>query len=539
MERMRRSLPYLAAAALCALFAALGLVFLRLAGAHYDETLFLSSIYTPQYVEYSIPFRGHFIPLMLMTYIGSLKALLYYPVITLLPASHLALRAPALLATAASLWLVFLSLRRAAGPRAALLASALLATDAVYLLTAVFDWGPVALQHLFFALALYAFVRFSAESRPRWLFLATLALGLMLWDKAISVWLLAGFALAFLLILPAHLLRVLKTPRLLAAAALGFLLGAAPFLWYNTAVPLHTFRANSDVGDESALQKVLALDRTFDGSGLLGYLVRETPEAPLRAHSGLDSLSIRLRDKLHTPRQSLQHILLVITLLLAPLLCWNSPNRRLALVLLLGGLGGWILMILTRKAGGSIHHTILLWPIPHLLAGLAAGQLFLRLSTRAARFTIAAFALAALSNLLILNTYYADFRSFGPSTIWTDAIRPLMNELGAEPGRQAFTVDWGISQQIPFYGNARLGYDVASDGVLVSLPDPSATAHLNAALANPATLFITHTEGREAFPGVRAKLYEFAAAAGYRGSLRKTIPDSAGVPIFEIHEFRK
>ena len=163
----RRWTPYAAGFLVCLLFVALGMLVIRYPGAQYDEVLFVSAIHAPGEIEYVLetPFGG--VPVMLMTYIGALKAAIYAPILLLAGSGHLTLRVPALGFGAVSIGLFFLALRRLTDTRVAVLASLLLATDAVYLLTCVFDWGPVALQHLLVTAALYALVRFGQEGRGR------------------------------------------------------------------------------------------------------------------------------------------------------------------------------------------------------------------------------------------------------------------------------------------------------------------------------------------------------------------------------------
>lgn len=535
---MRRQLSLLAGLSLCLLFVGLGLLFLPRVGVQYDEALFSTVIFDSVRAEFS--FYG--VPLMLMSYIGALKAALYAPLLHWANAGYYTLRLPVLMLGTVSVWLVYLTLRRLAGTVAALCATLLLATDAIYLLTCLYDWGPVALQHVLFAGALYGFVRFGDDARPRWIFTAGLCAGLALWDKALAIWLLAGFGVAAMIVMPRVLWGFVRTQRRATAAlVLGFLLGAAPFLIYNFSTGWRTFTANTQIDDQELKNKLIALDRTFDGSGLFGYLVRESPENPsFRPVIRLwEKPTLFLNGKLGNPRQSLQHLLLVCALLAAPLACWRGPNRRVALILACGAVLSYLLMFATRKAGGSVHHTVLLWPVPHVLAGLLAGALVPRCSRGALSAVAGVFVICAASNLAVLNSYFAHLIVAGPTMVWTDAIRPLVDQLGREPGRLIFCADWGITQQILYFGKGRIGYDHASDGVVVGLPNAAEVEYLRRSLADPALLFVTHTEGREAFVGVRARLLEFAAAEGYQDRLVKTISDRFGVPLFEVHEFRR
>lgn len=536
---LERVHPWVWAAALCALFTGLGLVFLPFPGAQYDEVLFSSAIYAPDTIEYAMKTRFGFIPVMLISYAGTLKAAIYTPLLAWFGAGHLTLRLPVLLIAAFSVGLFFLAARRLAGTRAALLAGLLLATDAVYLLTSVFDWGPVAVQHLLFAGGLYAGVRFRETPRARWLFLMAFCAGVALWDKAIIIWLLAGFGVSALLVLRREVVAVARSRRLAAAAVLGFMLGAAPFLYYNKLHPLRTFTSSAEMDRQPALQKIVALDRTLDGSGLFGYLVREDPEGFPQGLKTWEKAPLWLNGKLRGPRQSIQHLVLLGAFVGLALL-WFGEWRRTGLFLALAALVGWLLMLVTRNAGGALHHTILLWPIPQLLLALTLAELLRRWPGRIGKAAMGIVLVAALNNGLQLNHYLAHFIACGPAWFWTDAIRPLAHEAGRMEGRRFFAADWGISQQLEYYSKGRIALHRAGDGILLTLEEDAGSApYLERALADESTLFLTHTEGREVFPNVRAKLLTFAAGQGYKHTLVKTIHDRHGAPLFEIHEFRR
>ncbi|MCP5117985.1 MAG: hypothetical protein GY953_44790, partial [bacterium] len=132
-------------------FLTAGLIVLPYPGIAYDEALFTSVIYAPGTMEAKVRVFGAQIPTMMMSYLGTLKAWIYAPLLLIWKPSVWSLRVPALVAGAGAIWLFAAFLRRIAGRRAAVIGGALLATDAVYLLTSTFDWGPNALQHLLVA----------------------------------------------------------------------------------------------------------------------------------------------------------------------------------------------------------------------------------------------------------------------------------------------------------------------------------------------------------------------------------------------------
>src|SRR5580765_7497035 len=113
------------------LFVCLGFILIPYPGLEADEA-------------FAMHLRHHAIPLMLISYLGALKTLLYWPLIWIRTASVYAIRLPMVLAGAITIVIFYKWTGLFAGPRTALLAALLLATDPMFLLTDTFDWGPVA-----------------------------------------------------------------------------------------------------------------------------------------------------------------------------------------------------------------------------------------------------------------------------------------------------------------------------------------------------------------------------------------------------------
>jgi hypothetical protein len=523
---------------LASLFFLIGVAFIPLAGAQYDEVLFITTFISPFNTEFRAVVSGREIPVMLMSYLGTLKAFIMQPILDLAGYNHRTLRLPPLAFASVSVMLFFLALRRLTSLRIATLAGLLLVTDAAYLLTSVFDWGPVALQHLFFTTVLYSLVRYSQEGSRRWLMISGFAAGLALWDKAISIWLYAGGGIALAVVFWRECLGIVRKPRLASSFILPMILGASPLISYNIIQPFATARPVVSGDDQPLAIKVMNMDGSLNGGGLLGYLVRDVPEGqagPLRIYQ---RASLWLSTRFGAPRRSFQQVVLVVSLLALPLMFW-SPYRRPALCAGLAFLTAWVLMLLTKGAGGSLHHTILLWPLPHLLAGMILAEIARRMPGRGFWIGSGVFLFAASTNLAVLNQHYAQFAAYGPTSTWTNAARPLVETLGRMPGRIVFPVDWGIAQQVDFYGAGKLGMVRGAEGSALRLDDPETSRFVEHSLAQPEYVFVTHTKETEAFKGVRGKLFEAAARLGYREKLLNVIYDSHRVPIFEIHEFRK
>ena len=208
---------------------------------------------------------------MLMSYLGALKAWLYAPILAVWQPSAWSVRLPVLLLGAVTIWLFYRLLDRLQGKRAALLGCALLATDTTFLLTTCFDWGPVVLQRLLAVAGVLLLVRYHQDSSRFSLGAAFFLFGLALWDKALFFWSLAGYAAGALFVFPGLIKRSMGVKNL-ALALICLAAGASPLIYYNHRYPLATFRETVGWSAQGLGQKITVLRNSLDGSGLLGYL---------------------------------------------------------------------------------------------------------------------------------------------------------------------------------------------------------------------------------------------------------------------------
>jgi hypothetical protein len=199
----------------------------------------------------------------------------------------------------------------------------------------------------------------------------------------------------------------------------------------------------------------------------------------------------------------------------------------------------WLLLFLTPKAGAGLHHTILLWPLPHILLAFGAAEVARRWPRRGPAWAAALILLSTAANAAVVNQYLAQLIAAGPTDLWSDAIRPAVGDLGRRAGRTVISIDWGITQPANYYGAGRIKTNFRSDSFTRTLPDPSSREDLLYVLSQPESVFVCHTEGHEVFPGVRRRFLDLAAAEGYQARLLNVIPDRHRVPMFEIYEFFK
>jgi hypothetical protein len=150
----RRSAPWtqqpsnwLAIAAAC-VFIVVASYKIALPGLYFDEMIFADaaqgSLDTAR-----VHMHVGSVPLLIMPYIGALKAWIYIPIFRLLGVSALTTRLPVILIAAATLLILFGAMRPTLGGTWAAIVVWLLALDPANIFPSRLDWGPTLLMHLF------------------------------------------------------------------------------------------------------------------------------------------------------------------------------------------------------------------------------------------------------------------------------------------------------------------------------------------------------------------------------------------------------
>ena len=102
----------LAAAGFCCLFILLGVALIPYAGIENDEALFSA----PIYLQISRHLFRNWVPLMVMSYVGTLKTWIYFPIFKILGVSVWSVRLPMVLTGALTVWFFFELMRSHARP---------------------------------------------------------------------------------------------------------------------------------------------------------------------------------------------------------------------------------------------------------------------------------------------------------------------------------------------------------------------------------------------------------------------------------------
>jgi hypothetical protein len=190
------------------------------------------------------------------------------------------------------------------------------------------------------------------------------------------------------------------------------------------------------------------------------------------------------------------------------------------------------------NTGGSIHHTILLWPFPQIVVGVSFAAASRRLPPRAGILALGvATAVLFVSGALVANEYFYVSYSFGGTPVWSDAIFPLSDFMKGVGSATVYCVDWGMLDALRYLNHGKL--KLAEGTEPVTKQEPSA-ADREAALrmvVDPGAVFVAHTKDFENFAGIDQRLLKIAAAEGYQREMLAVIPDRFGRPAFEVYRF--
>ena len=523
----------------CSLFFTLiGIAFIPLAGIQNDEALFGSGIYEKIGIAQTIQIHRKQVAVMLISYLGALKSWIYSPIFKIWRPSAASIRVPVLLAGAATIWLFWHLLRRIAGDRAAAVGAILLATDTLFLLTTCFDWGPVALQHLLLVSGLLCLARFHQEQKILSLALGFFFFGLGVWDKALFLWMLSGMVISTAILFHQELRKAFSL-RNLAVAALAFSVGAAPLIYYNVVEPLTTLRSNANWDASNIHGKALLLVNTLSGQALFGFINNENPAGhPTVPATAIERISLRLSDLSGGPQNGLMGYALLGALLLLPWL-WSTPARRPILFAFITMAIAWVQMLLGHNVGGGVHHTILLWPFPTLIVATAFAEASRRAGRIGKPLLGVAVVLLAGANVLVTNEYYAQLVRNGAAVTWSNAIFPLSDLLMRVKPPAVYIDDWGMFDNLRLLNRGRLPLQVGIDSSARTRLDPQERSAVLVRIADPDSVFVTHPDGAEQFPGINKKLLEITTEAGYRQEMLARIPDRNQRVIFEVFRFVK
>jgi hypothetical protein len=328
--------------------------------------------------------------------------------------------------------------------------------------------------------------------------------------------------------------------RNLSIAAASFLIGSAPFIAYNLHKPNATLGENAIISGEQLSDKVEAARRTFNSHAIFTYIVLDDWVTPARAPQGkLEQASLALRNAAGASQKNEMLWAYALAILLSPL-AWRTGAFRPMLFALIFCLVGWGLMLVTKGAGASVHHVILLWPMPLVFLALAFAEASQRLPAKiSAPVLCVVVGFFAAKNILVTNEYLAQFIRNGPTAIWTNALFPLSDDLMQSHYSQIDGIDWGMTVPLQVLERAQVPIDFLN-------VDENAPQRVLDKMAKRDVLFLGHARNWtingqpfpiEVFAGVDDRMDAIARKNGLVKQIVKTFNDGNGRPVFELFQY--
>jgi hypothetical protein len=498
-------------------------------GLEADEVLFVSVLQHPDQTAYSRFWFHHREPLMLLSYLGALKSWLYAPFFAAGWLNVWGIRLPALILAAVTILLLAWLAWEIAGWTAAVAIGWLLATDAVFLLTAVFDWGPVVLQNLLLAAALLLFYYWGRTKRNQLLFWGAFVIGLALWDKALFVWNLSGMAVS-LLLFGFSAVRRRITMRNASLAILGLLLGTMPLILFNIRHKNETLGANTHLSLIDVPRKFHYLIATVNSETASGAIADiGVPGSATPVRSRLQRASLGLAGATKSIASDYRSWLFAF-LFVAGILVAKGPVRRWILFFLVSPSLAWIQSALTIGAGESIHHSVLIWPLLYLGAAISASCLLQGLGRARMPVLVSGLTVFSVLGFLLVNRCAADLIRYSANTPWTDADVPLVNYLRSHGVKRVITTDWGIDRVIEARSRAAISVQDES----FPIRDGQLENRLLLECVAPECMIAGHVPARDVFPNQSQKLARLVTANGFETVPVAEIDDSHGTSTFRL-----
>lgn len=397
----------------------------------------------------SVELFGRPFPLRNAVYLGSLKSQLLIPALALFGSSPEVVRIATLCTGLLALGLVMLFAGRVFGTGVAMVGGLLIASDPGFYLLSQFEWGPFT-TNLFCRAAglLGVAIAWQSPSRGRALVAAALgglALGLGVFSRADFGLIVAAATLALALWHRERAISLLRErPAAASAFGLALFVGALPMLG-SLAALLTSSGAIAERGgisykasvlwtvlDGSHFLRLMEVGGRFDEifavdapSGLFGWAVLAAA-----LYVGIEIVRRWRRDPATADANGGAFLLTASLLLVIGMLAMPGAVRA--------------------------HHQLNSMPFLQLLVATAVVSLWRRPwpspgATNAAR-SVATFCVAAMvaSNAMMIARTQALMEASGGRGRWTREIHHVAEELDAEGGQVAISLDWGFHEPLMF-----------------------------------------------------------------------------------------
>ncbi len=424
-------------------------------GFNYDEAIFagLAKDFTTGEIHgHHLPGSGVVnlwnrpFPVWNQPYLGSVKSWQLIPLFTFFEPTVALARMSNLLWALVGLLFFMLWVWKLFGLTEAVVGALLLATDPAFYFVSLLDWGAFVPSFVCRCAGFFFVLLTWREQKIRYALLAGAAFGFGFFNKVDFVAVLFGATLAVAVAYAKPILIFVRTkPKLVALAALGFLIGCGPMTVMFPFVLKFALNNNAPVNPAELPEKIHTLTAMYDGT----YFYR------MLEVGGLFDKMASVTPPFWTP---LGIALIIALLLLAAEILQrrNDSAGRAARIFLLAGVVLTTLGVFMLPRAPRIYHAILAMPFAHLViavAGVGAWRKFSGAENRKtfARGTIIFIftALLATQIFAIAKTEQLIFKTHGRGW-WSDSLDKFGARVKNRADLTLVSLDWGFHESLLF-----------------------------------------------------------------------------------------
>ncbi len=501
------------------LFLTAGFLHIDLPGLYYDEVLFVNAA-LGGINDYFVHKRILGVPVMLMPYLGALKAFLYAPIFSVFEVSPASIRVPALIISAVTLLVSFALARHVLPLLGAVALVGLMATDPTFIFASKLDWGPIVLMMCLKMLALLFFWRLIETGMARFVWALTLVLFLGVYDKLNFLWfVLALYGSAFV-VYWRRMVDLARNHRSGFRASLAVMVVFIAAVSVGQILPLLQGAFRPEVSVAAYLQRfyqvVAIYMHTFNGKSIYWYVFAKDLASPTLIHPYF------------------------IAALLVSVLGWIRGSKPPAFFALLFAL--IFLHIVVSPQGTGPHHVLMLFPFPHL--SIVMGVVYLNQAIpwkRVGRMLAVALVLILLSSQVVATLHYLTATRTGP---FQPVLSPTIYQLSDFLNRHShamskiISADWGLHNQVFALARADRAkyFDLWPSFQTFQEADEHARQRLYDHFFRGQRVYVLlHSEPATVMPGVRTNFFEFASEFSATAVPVARFEDDADRPIYEVY----
>lgn len=506
--------------------------YISLPGLNYDESLCAAPAVNfvvdnpnsePTQINPSVIYLfGRPIPMMLMTYIGPVKTILYIPIFWILDVSVFTVRLLPLIIMFLCFPLAYYLFKEIFNREVAIFTVFLMSVDPSIVFYLTRDVGPATLQVFFKLLALMFFIKWWESKKNIFLYLGFFVLGLGVTHKVDFLWVIVGMIVPVTIFYFCKLKERLNI-KVLMFSGLFFAIGAFPIILFNIYTGGYTFSPMTD----KFLSSKLPSDAYF-----LSNLITRASQI-IEIHNGNFIAFLFCEKNVYHGFWKYIHLIFLsvsIFIILFYLIIKTKPKNFLNILAIVV----YILIVTIETCFSptvlSGHHLLALTPF--ITVVIVYAILSMKYLKNAAKY----FVLIFLMIYLLYSTIRINviFEETGGAGHWSNSVYELNDYLKKE-NKTIGALDWGYTNNLIVLSKSQLKIKRLYTSVWKNV---DVNNYMKENLSD-SIIYLVYSEKYTTFPVVKNVFFETAKEAGYDIILEKEFYQGSGEVVHRVFKLKK